>query len=325
MPEIDLSQLPPPNVVERLDFETILAEIVADYRSRYPQFTAYVESEPALKLLETSAYREFLLRWRINEAAKAVMVAFARAADLEQLTALFGVERGAGEGDARLRRRQQLSLDRLSVAGSRGAYEFHILTADPRVGTPTISTPTPGTVRAVVIGGEEEGALPSAELVAIVVAALSSETVRPLTDTVEVLAARHIVYQLSVTLHVEQGPDREVVRQAAEAAVLAYLRSGYRAGGIVYKSAILAAAHVAGVTHVEAAFSWEPGIAYAADKLDITDAAFNALPDEWTLAAAFWPSVVASIDGASTDLGSSITGYQYPATAPLDGVSVVIA
>ena len=32
---IDLSQLPAPSVIEALDFETILAEMLADLRARY--------------------------------------------------------------------------------------------------------------------------------------------------------------------------------------------------------------------------------------------------------------------------------------------------
>ena len=52
---IDLSRLPPPDVVEALDFEAILARLRADFLARYPDFTAFVESDPEIKLLETRA------------------------------------------------------------------------------------------------------------------------------------------------------------------------------------------------------------------------------------------------------------------------------
>lgn len=84
MAVIDLSQLPAPDVVETLDFETILAERKATLISLYPEDeqeavarTLTLESEPLVKYLEENAYREVILRQRINEAAKAGMVAYA--------------------------------------------------------------------------------------------------------------------------------------------------------------------------------------------------------------------------------------------------------
>jgi phage-related baseplate assembly protein len=44
-------------------------------------------------LLEENCYRELLLRQRVNEAARAVMVAYSVGSDLDQLAANFNVER----------------------------------------------------------------------------------------------------------------------------------------------------------------------------------------------------------------------------------------
>lgn len=100
MAVIDLSQLPAPDVVETLDFETILAERKATLISLYPEDeqeavarTLTLESEPLVKYLEENAYREVILRQRINEAAKAGMVAYAIKNDLDQLAANNNVER----------------------------------------------------------------------------------------------------------------------------------------------------------------------------------------------------------------------------------------
>jgi len=90
---IDLSKLSPPNVVEQLDYEVILSAMIADLIVRDPVFTALVESDPAYKILEVAAYRELLLRQRVNDAAKAVMLAFAGRADLDQIGANFNVAR----------------------------------------------------------------------------------------------------------------------------------------------------------------------------------------------------------------------------------------
>jgi len=93
---IYLPELPAPGVVEELDFEEILAAMKADLLSRDPAYGELLESDPAMKLLEVCAYRELLLRQRVNEAARAVMVAFAVGSDLDHLAALFGLERAAG-------------------------------------------------------------------------------------------------------------------------------------------------------------------------------------------------------------------------------------
>ena len=74
--QIDLSRLAAPDVVEALDFEAILAEMLADLRGRDSAFTALTEADPAYKILEVAAYRELLIRQRINEAARSVMLAY---------------------------------------------------------------------------------------------------------------------------------------------------------------------------------------------------------------------------------------------------------
>ena len=324
MPEIDLSQLPAPTVVEPLDFEAILAEIVADFRGRYTDYTAWVESDPALKLLEVAAYRELLLRNRINEAAKACMLAFAKGANLDHLVALNDVERLAGETDERLLQRFRLSLEALSVAGPEGAYEFHALSADTRVKSVDITTPAPGDVQLVLIGGDNADGLPDAALVAKILAALSAASVRPLTDTVAVLAARNIVYRVEVALTVADGPDTTLVQAAAERAILAYLLAQHRVGATIYKSAILGAAHVAGVVSATADFYWQ-STKLAHDKLGPTEIADVAAA--WRNVAALWPAQVDSIDGGAgaVTLSGEIHGYQNPASAPADGLAVTVS
>jgi hypothetical protein len=89
MATIDLSQLPAPDVVEVLDYETLLAERKDTLISLYPSDqqetivrTLALESEPIVRLLQENAYRKVILRQRINEAAQANMVAYANYSDL---------------------------------------------------------------------------------------------------------------------------------------------------------------------------------------------------------------------------------------------------
>ncbi|HCR1072455.1 TPA: baseplate assembly protein, partial [Enterobacter kobei] len=79
---VDLNQLAAPDVVEELDYETILTERKATLVSLYPEDqqdaiarTLLLESEPLVKLLQENAYREVIWRQRVNESARAVMLA----------------------------------------------------------------------------------------------------------------------------------------------------------------------------------------------------------------------------------------------------------
>ena len=177
---VDLSRLPAPAVVELLSYEQILAAMLADLRDRDPQFTALTESDPAFKLLQVCAYREMLVRQRCNEAARAVMLAYAIGTDLDHLGALLGVTRlqldpgdpinsipPTMESDTEFRRRIQLAPEGFSVAGPEGAYIFHALSADPDVLDASATSPTPGEVVVTVLSRQGDGA-PSAPLVAAV-------------------------------------------------------------------------------------------------------------------------------------------------------------
>lgn len=70
--------------MEVLDYESILSERKATLVSLHPveqqeavARTLTLESEPIVKLLQENAYREVIWRQRVNEAARAVMLAYA--------------------------------------------------------------------------------------------------------------------------------------------------------------------------------------------------------------------------------------------------------
>lgn len=261
---VDLAKLPFPNAVEVLDFEVILAEMLADYQSRDPEFTALVESDPAYKVLEVAAYRELLLRQRVNEAIKAVTLAYANDADLDQIAARYNVERlliDAGNPDVippipptyesndSLRRRVQLSFEGFSTAGPEGAYLFHALGSDARVLDADARSPVPGQVIVAVLSNVGDGVAPS-DLLAAVNATLSDEDVRPLTDQVLVESAGIVNYAITAQLKLYPGPDATVVLNAANAAAAAYAETNHRLGRDVTLSGLYAALHQEGVQNV---------------------------------------------------------------------------
>ena len=264
---VDLSQVPAPDVIETVDFEAILADMLADLQARDPSFTALLESDPAYKILQVAAYRETLLRQRINEAGRAVMLAYATGADLDNLAALLGVTRlvldqgnpdalppipPTMESDADFRRRITLALEGFSTAGPRGAYLFHAISASPAVADAGVDSPAPGVVRVSVLSHDGDGTASSA-LLSAVTAALNAESVRPLTDTVQVQSAQIVPYQVQATLFFLSGPDSAVVMARAEAAIADHVASLRRIGRDVTLSGIYAALHQPGVQRVELA------------------------------------------------------------------------
>lgn len=263
---VDLSRLPFPDAVETLDYEVILADMLADLIERDPTFSALVESDPAYKLLEVAAFREMLLRQRVNEAIKAVTLAYAEDKDLDNIAANYNVERllitpadpdtipptpAVYENDTSLRRRVQLSFEGFSTAGPEGAYIFHSLGADGRVLDVGVYGPpeTPGVVEIAVLSRIGDGAAPP-DLVDAVEATLSAEDVRPLTDNVLVKSAAIIPYAVEATLKFYEGPDQEVVIQAAQDALDEYVERQHRMGRDVTHSGLYAALHQEGVQNV---------------------------------------------------------------------------
>lgn len=265
--KIDLSQLPAPDVVETLDFEAIVTAMRDDLVLRFPAIAGVIdlESEPARKLIEVFAYREMLIRARVNEAAKAVMLAYATGADLDNLAALFGVARLViDEGDAEaippvlptyesdddMRRRLQLALEAFSTAGPSGAYIFHALSADGDVLDASATSPAPGEVLVTILSRSGDG-VPTSDVIDAVTAALSAEDVRPLCDSVTVQPAEIVDYAITATLRFFSGPDTGTVMAAAQAAAEAYVAAQHRLGRDIAVSGIHAALHQPGVARVD--------------------------------------------------------------------------
>lgn len=271
---IDLSQLPPPVVVEPLDFETLFAQRKAAFIAMYPEDeqeeiarTLELESEPITMLLEENCYRELLLRQRVNEAARAVMLAYSTDSDLDNLAVNFNVERltiqeeddsvtppieAVMESDADLRTRTQQAFEGLSVAGPTAAYEFWGRSADGRVADISAVSPTPACVTISVLSREGDGTARD-DLLSVVAAALNDEEVRPVADRVTVQSAEIVPYQIDATLYIYPGPEAEPVRQASEQQLQAYIAAQNRLGRDIRLSAIYAALHVEGVQRVELA------------------------------------------------------------------------
>jgi phage-related baseplate assembly protein len=263
---VDLTGLTPPNVVETLVYEDILEELKADCVARMEAMgvdynVQMLESDPVVKILEVAAYRELLLRARVNDAARAVMLAFAQQADLEHLGVYYGVERelvtpatqddpAVYETDTRLRQRVQLAPEALSTAGPEGAYIFHTMTLDPSIKSVQVYTPQPGEVHVLPLVDSGDG-IPSPTLLSQIRVRLGQEDIRPLTDMVFVRAPTLLNFTLEVNLSIAEGPDPLVVKAASLASINTYLSNRHKVGTSIKVSGLIAAAMVPGVEDVE--------------------------------------------------------------------------
>ncbi len=344
---IDLSKLPPPQLIEELDYELILTEMRDKLRELLPEWTGYeLESDPANKVLEVAAYREMLLRQRVNEAARSVMVAFARGTDLDHLAAFYPERRLEGanatwaarltlsaplgkdvtiargyrlvaregdmeatlledvvipagatyadsqceivrpsgmsgngistqwlaitplpfvasvdqlepshggsnvESDDEFRVRIPTALERYSTAGPTGAYEYWGYTADARTADVRALSPQPGDVKVVLLSREGNGTADEV-MIQRVREILDDETVRPLTDRVEVVSAQIVPYRVRIHLSLYSGVSGTEPVAEATRRIEAVVRELARIGMDVPLSRLISAGHVSGVKTVQ--------------------------------------------------------------------------
>ena len=266
MSTLDLSRLPAPLVLESLDYEALYQEALTDFRALMGgNWSAALETDPVVKLLEKAAYDKMMGRARINDAAKALLLAFARDSDLDHLAANYNVQRllvvaadpGAVppieaqyESDDSLVERTLLAFEGMSIAGPRDAYVFHAMSADGRVADARASSPSPATVEVSILSRIGEG-LASEDLLEVVRQALNDEKVRPVGDRLIVQSASLIDYQVEAVLYLYPGPEIELSLTEAKAALDRYINTQRRLGRDIRRSAIHAALHVSRVQRVD--------------------------------------------------------------------------
>ncbi len=246
---IDLSSLPAPAVVQTWGFDAIVTARLADFTQRMlaagiAYDTSALESEPAVKLQETGAYREGLVYQRINEAALATMLAFAIGPDLDNVAAAFATARATGELDPSLRSRAQLAWEALSQGGSYGGYQYRALTADP-VGLAMVAVygaevagVAPGQVMIVCLGATATG-LPAPASLAAVAAAFPRAS-RKVNDEIVIRAASMIPWSVDATLILADGADPAAVVAAQTAALATFAAARLAVGASVSPGAVSA-------------------------------------------------------------------------------------
>ena len=275
MSTVDFSQLPEPNLIQELDYESIFNERKEKFIALYPateqnQWRTILnrESDPVVKVLQENAYLELLYRNKCNADARSLLLAYAEGSDLDHLALTeYGLIRlivtpadnsvvppspAIYESDERLRERCLLSFDGMNTAGSANAYRYFALSADGRVDGIKVRSDeaNPYLLDIVITQVDSLNGEASAELITAVQKALDPDHVRPVCDRPTVKASSATNYQIEAQLYVGKNAEDALLLEAANIRLDKYIKNAQKNGESIYRSAIFAALHVDGIQRV---------------------------------------------------------------------------
>jgi len=251
----DLSNLPPPEVVEEISFETFLSELAADIKARFAAVGVdwdvdQLEVDSAIITAQAATYREMLLRSRINYVSQQGFLYFATDGNLDQLTAWLGVIRMDGEEDDRLKARYRLATIGRSAGGPADRYRAVALEADLDVRAVAIwREGRDPTVNVAVLSNAGNGE-PTPALLAKVEAALTQPDVQVVSDRFSVQSAIRRTENVSVSVRLDPTA-LDSVADAVAATIASKWQQQDLLGLDLTQAFLIQAANIAGVTNVE--------------------------------------------------------------------------
>lgn len=272
---INLESYPSPDVIETVAFEQILADMQDELTRLFPAIapTLALESALANKLLQVASFREMLFRARVNDAARANLLAFANNADLDHLASFYDVVRLVGEDDEALRSRTILAIQARSPAGGANWYKAAARRADVRIRDVAVYREEFWPIVHVAVLSRENDGIPDQAMLDAVREIVTSDEVRPLNDTVIVEAAvqnrtdiEANVWLLPSAPLADMVPLQDALRKAWE------IETGI--GFDLVPSWIEARLHISGVQRVEmvnpvSPLVAEPGTAIAIGEIKL--------------------------------------------------------
>ncbi|MFT4314794.1 MAG: baseplate J/gp47 family protein [Wolbachia pipientis] len=230
------------NIIDKLSYEEIFSRMKEELINRDASFTALVESDPAMKVLEVAAWRELLLRQRINESVKSNLLKFATGEDLDNLAEFYGVERQKEEEDERFRKRIKAKIKGWSTGGN---YRYHALSADSRVKDALVESPIPGKVQISILSTTT--GMVSEELLEIVKKQVTRDDIRVLTDTITVIGCNIT----EIDIHSRMSISPVISKEEIKKQFIKKFELAKRLGWSVTRSWIIANLFVDGVENVE--------------------------------------------------------------------------
>lgn len=253
-----------PNVIESLDFESILSANKSVLLGIYPDAADVIdnESEPLCKVLQAFAYRELVLRQRVNESLLAVMLAFAEKQDLDDvawdqyrlkrlvITPATETTEAVMESDAALRQRCLQSASEVSVAGPAPYFEALAKNAHGDVADARAMSIIAGVVNVYVLSHNNNGTA-QPDVLAAVDAVITSPDRRPITAQVNTLQSPVTEVVVDATLVMPGSPSSATVEALAAAnSAMAAFASERAIGQQLALSKLHSVLHVPGVAQV---------------------------------------------------------------------------
>jgi phage-related baseplate assembly protein len=180
-----LASLARPSLIAELDYEVINSALKTGLVQRFdakgvPYDVAALETDSAVISAEEYAYREMLLRGLGNDIARGRYRLFARGADLDHLAEYYNVRRMAGEDDTRLNYRITLAQQGTSVAGPEAYWMRLAMAASIRVADVAVWRDRVLPILHLAVLAADNGGVADADLLALVEAAVTADTVRPM-------------------------------------------------------------------------------------------------------------------------------------------------
>ncbi|WP_282046304.1 baseplate J/gp47 family protein [Roseibium album] len=251
----DLSALPPPEVVEEISYEDILAELAVDIKARFAAAgidwdVDQLETDAAVIVAQAAAYRETVLRSRINYVAQQGFLYFAESGNLEQLSAWLEVFRMEGESDDRLKERFRLATFGRSAGGPAERYLSVVVGADIDVRDVAIwREGRDPTVNVAVLSQSGNGE-PTQALLDVVETALTQPDIQVVSDTFNVVSAIRKTVDVTLSVRLDPTAADSVADQVATTVQSEWQKQDLL-GLDLTRAFLIQAAGIAGVTNVE--------------------------------------------------------------------------
>ncbi|SIO94662.1 baseplate assembly protein [Vibrio spartinae] len=242
MSQIDLSQLPAPEIVQQLDAVSVRTRMLNRY-AELQQVDSPKPGDPLYFAFSSMAEEVTRARQEFQDISLGNMVAFSTGNNLQQLGALRPVEKYDSETDEQFRRRVQMAPEGFSTAGAEGAYLFHALNADENVLDTSVDSPEEVIVNQYILSRNGNGAA-SDELCRTVYEYVSQAMKRPLSDKYTVFPATIIPYRIEAELEMLSGPGEEQTIAEAEKRLTELVSQTHILGGTVSLSALSGAIHI---------------------------------------------------------------------------------
>ena len=242
MSQIEISQLPPPEVVTLLDAQLIRTRMLERYAALSNVAVPKI-GDPIYNAFSSMAEEVTRARQEFQDISLENMVAYATGTNLQRLADWRPVEKFENETEEEFRRRVQMAPEGFSTAGPDGAYIFHALAADEDVLDVKPHSPDGFKVDLYILSRTGDGTA-SDELRAKVFTHVSKETKRPLNDELSVKSAEIKPYRIVVELELPNGPGESETLAQATKRLHSLAKETHRLNGRVSLSLIDAAAHV---------------------------------------------------------------------------------